>query len=302
MKRNTVKVGREVSLLVVIGAALILSSCSLGFFGKRTDSSEVFKTTGGVSGILASESLSKQNADSARPRNASLIGIRVAEYLSHVVMTPVRGALEGVRVHSVIAKTLSSQEEDYTLLQQLENVISVNVSEMLNRSTDRRAELDSYLTSLGDIGKSAEERRQALTAIEKEKEEALRAAQKQKNAIVKELKQAIDDKNYSLAGEKQSAVSESEKAVATMEAELKETRTILAEIEDMLDVLTERILAIQKNREVLIAGLTVIDVPGAEEIQVLQREKRTRGSSVRNRVSGGGESAFTELYRSINGL
>lgn len=289
-----------VRLVVIGGACLVLVGCGFQLFTKDSARDDV--TGGAVSGIMAVESLVNHAGVPVQSRNAALIGIRVSEYLARAVVTPVKSALEGIRIQSVIARTPTGEHTDFALLQELENALSVNVGEMLNRSANRLVALDQHVASLVEVGKKAEERQQLLESAEKEQDTVVRDARKKRTVISRELNAAIDEKNFSLASEKQEALNASEKEVVEAEAKLNETRTVLSTLEDLLSLLSERVLAIQKNREILIAGLKAVDVPGAEEIEAIEKEQGTRRTSTTRRGGSTGESPFTKFYREINGL
>jgi len=94
--------------------------------------------------------------------------------------------------------------------------------------------------------------------------------------IDRDLSKALRDKDYANAARKQEELKPAQEALQKTELEQEEVESLLDIFVDLLELTDERLNAIEKNREVLIAGHTVVDVPGIDDLGVLQREKRRR--------------------------
>jgi hypothetical protein len=91
----------------------------------------------------------------------------------------------------------------------------------------------------------------------------------------------MKDNNFSEAGAAQKMITEKEQELSAKESEINTTDDIHDHLQDLLDIYGERIVAIELNREALLSGIKVIDVPGAKEIDVLEQKRlKNRGSDV----------------------
>lgn len=217
-------------------------------------------------------------------RNSALLGVHVAEYVS---MTPSVAAASGLSGIDAVGTIVRSQgtvtDPDLKLLTAFGEALSVNVADLLNRSTDRRAQLDAYADALTNVATRANDRFRELTASETQLTTDIRALSKEVAALEREVRNATNDKDYRLAGEKRSEALVKQKELSEKELELDQISDIVDQLEMFLELYGEKIMAIQKNREALIAGIKVIDVPGVEDLELIdrgERPTRTRRNSV----------------------
>jgi hypothetical protein len=96
------------------------------------------------------------------------------------------------------------------------------------------------------------------------------------------VKNAIKDKDFTAAGEAQKILSEKQAAYAEATLKQKETESMTDALDQLLMIYGQKILAIQKNREALIIGIHVVDVPGIDDLKLIERAKNTRSNSRTN--------------------
>ena len=154
-------------------------------------------------------------------RRAALLGLFVSEYLS-IAPTAVaaESALIGVGTQVKIYSVQSTvQDPDFELLQAFADALQVDVADLLNRSTDRREALDAYRTALNNVGTRSNDRYKELSSILDEVQANIRLLSNERSTAERDLKNALKEKDFSSAGEKQKAVNETQAAYA--EADLK---------------------------------------------------------------------------------
>ncbi len=238
-------------------------------------------TDGGRSAVLSIDALMKDSAKLNPNRSAALLGIFVSEYISiSGIATAVQGGLTAIEIDRHILQSRTTvTDPDFDLLQAFADALQVDVADLLNRSTDRQQTLDTYTTALTNVATKANDRYKQLTASLTEINATLRTQKNELSAAQRSLQTAIRDKEFSDAGIQQKTVNEKQAAVAETELKKTQTEDVVDTLDQLLTLYGEKILAIQQNREVLIAGNSVVDVPGAEELQVIRRQKSRSGSS-----------------------
>ncbi|MBP9850555.1 MAG: hypothetical protein KBC47_02580, partial [Candidatus Peribacteraceae bacterium] len=83
--------------------------------------------------------------------------------------------------------------------------------------------------------------------------------------------------------------SDFQAAFAETDLKRKQVQSLVDTLDDLLQLYGKKILAIEQNREALIAGVKVIDVPGADELQVLEKKRASRSGG-----RDGYDTLFTE--------
>lgn len=205
----------------------------------------------------------------ARP--SALLGAYVAAYLALPNIELSHAAVSGVLASRTFLEENSGiRDESYALLQEFGVVLSVDVQDLLNRSVDRSGTLAAYRESLIETARRSQEHLVLLEARQDEADTAVREVRRRASDIQRLLNEALREKDYATAGARQSALSDvqGEQAVAT--ATQREVREVVRLFETSLDFAAEKLQAIDANREALIAGVSVVDIPGADELGVLR--------------------------------
>ncbi len=261
------------TLSIVLVSLLVLTAC-----GSGTTDSENTQVSGGRSALFAIDQLIVTSTKLQVSRRAALLGVFVTEYISFVqTAMAAQGALTGIAVDQyMMVSNQTITDPDFALLQAFADALEVDVSDLLNRSTDREQTLTSYTTALTNVAARSNERYQALSIAEDELKSLLRTQGKERTDAERVLKNAVRNKEFSQAGELQKAVLEKQKAYAETDLKRKQTEDILSTLNTLLTLYKEKILAISQNREILIAGNHVVDVPGIEELKIIEKQKRAK--------------------------
>ncbi len=273
-----IKRNRTVAFVLVLTLGLALSACG-------SDNVEPnMKTSGGVSAVQSIDELIAKTTPPLTARKAALLGIFVSEYLTTVsVAMAAESALHGVDAQKhIIQSQQTIDNPDYDLLQAFGDALQVDVADLLNRSTDRQKTLDTYSEALTNVATRANDRFKELKSQLAELKKLAATQKKDQSNADRDLKKAIKDKNFDDAGEKQKTLTERQAAFAETDVKRKQIQSLYETLNDLLTLYGRKILAIQQNREALIAGVKVVDVPGAVELQVLDKRRAQRSPDSRS--------------------
>jgi len=241
--------------------------------------------SGGRSAILTLPILQEQLSKGASVRRAAPLGLFTAEFLStSPTVMATDGGKKGILVQSrIMAAQQTISDPDFELLQAFADALQVDVADLLNRSIDRQQALDTYSEALTNVATRTNDRYKELAALLEELKQTARDQNKEKTQAERDLKKAIDGKDFTDAGEKQKIVLEKQDAFAQTDLKRKETEGVVDTLDKLLTLYGQKILAIQQNREVLVAGNKVVDVPGIEDLKIIER---TRKTTVKDRKTG----------------
>ena len=239
---------------------------------------------------LWTQDLMKENLAVLTALPSALFGPYVAGYLAHTTGYLYHGALQGVDAQATILfGAQQQQEETLALLDDLSGAVQTNITDLMNRSPDRGKTLDDYLHALDALIKMAQSKITALTTQRDEAGTARSTARRKTADIQHVISQDLFNKNYSDAGKQQEKLSDANKELADADAQQKHIQSLIDIFKDLITVGQERLAAMQQNRAALIAGVRVVDVPGIEDIGVLNT---TRKSSRSRLGTGGAGSIF----------
>ena len=168
----------------------------------------------------------------------------------------------------------ASTERGLLILQEFGSLLQIDLTAMLNSTQDRPRALNQYLESLKAATQVAKEVQGELEEKIDSTKDQIKDLKKSERAAKKEVKRLFDEEDFAAGGAKQNELSEIELQLAKMESEEDRTEDTLGHYENLTGIADKRIEAIKKNREVLIAGLKVVDIPGVDDLEILMREKR----------------------------
>lgn len=218
--------------------------------------------------------------DRPEDRPGALVGMYASHYLLHAVT--LRGAVRGVFANlDLMLDEEEEKTESFALLEDIGTILQVDVPDLLNRSTSRSAAFDAYLEGLEDAIVTGEQYRQKLEQQLDDVYEERRAQRREASQIQSELNIALRSQDYGTAGELQEQLIEAEGALAEVQAREDEKRSIISLFEELLQVGLERRDAMVANREAILAGITVVELPGIDNLGILEQG----GSRSRNRNS-----------------
>jgi len=234
------------------------------------------KVSGGKSAVFSVDSVIQNSTRRKAPRSAAMLGIFVSEYLSGTPLAfAAEGSLKGVDVQSkIISAQTSVTDPDFDLLQAFADALEVDVVDLLNRSVDRQASLDAYSDALTNVATKAADRFKELNSVLTELKQAAKDQNKEMTAFQRNLKKALDSKDFQNAGELQKKAFEAQEAYSQTSLKQKEVQQLLDTMDKLLELYGQKILAIQQNREILISGNRVVDVPGIDDLKIIQRIKK----------------------------
>ncbi len=264
---------KHIALSAALFSLLILAGC-----GAQKDArDEKIQVSGGRSALFVIDQLIADSTKLQISRGAALLGVFVTEYISFAqTAMAAQGALTGIAVDQHMMQTQSTvTDPDFNLLQAFADALEVDVSDLLNRSTDREQALTAYTTALTNVAARSNDRYQELSIAEDELKTLLQTQGKERTDAERALKNAIKDKEFSQAGELQKTVLEKQKLYAETDLKRKQTEDVLSTLNTLLTLYKEKILAIRQNREILISGTRIVDVPGIEDLKIIERQKKS---------------------------
>lgn len=220
-------------------------------------------------GVQWAESMARDTFNLRHVRPSALLGVFVTDYLTQV--SGIHTALRGIEAYVIMrGDTDHERGEDFALLETLGHALQTDVPDLLNRSPVRAHAFDNYVTALSDLLRRASARverlKQELAAFNDQRREQRR----QTATIQRELNTALRSEQYALASEIQQRLQQAETARADIEAREGTQRGLIRLYEKLMLQGERRIIAMGENREVLIAGLKVVDVPGIEPLGILE--------------------------------
>lgn len=264
----------------IITLCFLLSACS------AKQKTTMAPANGALSAIQTIDGLTTNTA--IRPttkRNPALLGVFVSEYLTTAPSAvAAESALLGVGAQAQILYAQQTiQDPDYKLLQAFGDALQVDVAELLNRSTDRQEVLETYTQALTNVATRSNDRFKELSSQLEELRKQASIQNHDRSLADRELHKALKDKDFESAGERQKKLTELQAVYAETDLKRRQVQSLKDTLDDLLTLYGKKILAIQQNREALIAGIKVIDVPGADELQVLEKKRASRTT---NRAEG----------------
>lgn len=267
---------RLAPLVILTSALLMLAACS-----KKAEERPQVKVVGGRIGVFITDMLTSRAILDHAPRTASLMGVYVSEYLSETNLNAVKGGLRGIDTQMLLLSRQSDvNDPDFQLLQAFADSLQVDVPDMLNRSLNRQEALDAYSNALTNVAMRANTRFKDLTVALETVKDDVREKNKQRSDAERRLKRAIDDKEFTQAGEIQKELNDKEAVYAEANLKQQQIESVLETFDELLSLFSDRVLAMQRNREALIAGTIVVDTPGIDDLRLIKEgAKRRRGRS-----------------------
>lgn len=275
---------RNSALAFALIAGLVLTACGAeGTEGQESaDGAEV---SGVKSGVYTLSDLSRKMATVNRP--SSMLGIFVSLYASQGTILPTMNAENGIEALKKLleAQTRSDTDENFALLREVGGILQVNIVDTLNRSSERAKTLDEYTRALEKSIDLMERKLQELEVLYDAQKEETKELRSEIRDRERELKTALRDQDYGTASDIEEGLASMNSAYAEIDTKTDQTGDMIDRFEDLYDIAKSRYQAITNNREILIAGLRVIDVPGIKDLNILEKGtnwRRSRGSRIFN--------------------
>jgi cysteinyl-tRNA synthetase len=220
----------------------------------------------------------EENTRLGSPPPSAPLGQYIGYYLGGGGIPLSTSALKGVEAEVKIHTEFDPLENDdtFALLQELGTVLQVSVPDILNRSTDRSATLTEYSTALRNITERAQSTAEDLQIYQKSLKAEEKTQRTTLNDLQKRYDKAIKAIDFATAASLQKTLNEAQTALSQTQSKGKETTSTLEAYTSLLEVSMKRLQAIDQNREILVAGLKVIEVPGIEDLGILEQLKKSR--------------------------
>ncbi|MDO8468424.1 MAG: hypothetical protein Q7S29_01565 [Candidatus Peribacter sp.] len=225
--------------------------------------------SGGKSATVVLDTLVK---NPGKPRPSGTLGIFASLYLAEHLFLSTQSAMQGVQetLHIIRSQEQPLGDETFTLLQTLGDALAVNVVDLLNRSDNRLETLDRYVAALTSTVENGRQRSGELKASL----ETLAAEKKSQRTLVNEItkaqKAAVKAKDFATAGAKQEELVKAQADLSETTLKESQTKSSQKQLTDSLTLAEKRLSAIEKNREILLAGLQITDTQGLTELGVLR--------------------------------
>lgn len=196
-----------------------------------------------------------------------------------------RSARESIFSFSLLDVIDQNTESPFALLEQLEQVLRTDIQALLNKEVNRANALNDYIARLELIAAKAAIRMKILESQESE----IRSLAREQQILVREkdraLRKALQEEDFRTAEEIQRDLLQDELILSQKKTEEQQLSRTVGLYEGLLKVSEDRHEAIERNREVLIAGLKVIKVPGIDDLGILQTEGFSSFFKNRSRIA-----------------
>lgn len=256
---------------MVAAACLLLSGC----LGNQTPEIEVNGSRAALEHTLRLVAPLYRVTRAAAP-----LSVYVNLYLAGGGFVPVSAARAGVlaeaRMHS--RPTEEDLDDAFGLLQEFGLILQVDIPDLLNRSDDRSQTLDDYTEGLTNITERSRMRAASMTEYVARLTADRRTARTRVSDTERQIRQSLQDQDYVTAGGYQRDLGEAQSELSNIESELREQETLQSSFEELIAIADERLTAIEQNREVLVAGLKVVEIPGIENLGILEQPRTRRRS------------------------
>lgn len=254
---------------VVVFSLTLLVSCS---FFTEDEPESLPQVRGALNALLPADQLTATQAFTVNPRNSALLGVHVARYVTQTMLTPVQGALNGIRAQTAIAAPETTiADPDFALLEAFAVALDVNVTDILNRSINRQEALDRYIDALRNVATRAEDRYRILSPAVENVKDGVTAQQRVVTDLQRQIKEATEQKNFQVAGELQKKLDEAQITLTEVQTNYDKTTRLVKTLDSLLTLFGQRMIALQQNREALILGVTVVETEGVKALMIIEQ-------------------------------
>lgn len=161
---------------------------------------------------------------------------------------------------------------DTELLNTLVKLLSADVQDLLNRSANREDALDVYAKSIETHAQYGHIRLRALQDKAESSEDNRRRHDRRTRELRNEIDDAINSGNASRISLLTDELIQKQKLLGEADADQIVSSSLAEAYEDVLAPLGERLAAINANRDALIKGVKVKDMPGIEALKIIEYE------------------------------
>lgn len=256
---------------ILIVVALILTSCFGGADGDALDTTRTSQ-----SGMRTSAELVETEAEES-PTPAAIAGLLAGMHVSGATKSE---SLIPDPLDPAIGET--GTEAHTELLNTLVKLLGTDVQILLNSASDREDALDLYIESIESHAQHGHIRMRSMLDDVEEHEDDKRRFERRVKDIRNEIDDAIGEGDTARVSILTDELIQKQQALAEADSNLIVKEHLSEAYEDVLTPLDERLKAINANRQALIQGVKVIDMPGVEDLEIIEYEDgkvRVRGRS-----------------------
>ena len=278
---NNVMNSRFIIPVIALTAVIFLSGCGEDKAEEIAEENPVDQlvVSGAKSAAITANIIAKGGFNYVMvQRPTAPTGLFTSMFIAQGEFLPSNSALAGVNAQASFIRGQEgvATDETFSLLQEFGNLLQIDVTDMLNRGNDREKSLNQYLKALKNAGVRMERRQEELKETQELTKDERIAQRKVVRELNREVQNAIRDEDYVLAGSLQQNLSKEEGILAEIESKERLASDILDSYKDLLAIGEKRFDAMIKNREVLIAGVRVVDVPGVDDLDILFKQPYER--------------------------
>jgi hypothetical protein len=208
------------------------------------------------------------------------LGVYISYFLAGGNSPNVAGAITGIQAQQKLHEVFNPMQSNdtFALLQELGNTLQVNIPDLLNRSSDRPSTLTTYSEALKNITA----RSKMMSAdLDTSKNDLHKKAADQSTtvaALQKSLDTANQNNDFASVGTLQKQLTDERSKLTQLQSDEKQTDLTKQTFDNLVKIAEKRETAIDTNREILISGLKVVDVPGIENLDIIQQTSSRRPS------------------------
>ena len=255
--------------MAIACVTLVLLGCQ-----RHTPASLPITVHGAHDAVDSPEALSHEHLAAFSSFPSSTFGAYVSVFLAHSTTFSYNTALVGVEAQSTLLYGGQQQDQSMEIIENLGSALQVNVFDLLNRSTDRERALTEYQQALDRLLQAATNDIAALKDQQKSINNERSDGRRHSGDIQHDLNKALREKDYADASIKQEELTETDKKLGDVDARSRRVQSLIDILSDLVKVGEKRSAAMAANRAIFIAGLKVINVPGIEDVGILQTSSR----------------------------
>ena len=177
---------------------------------------------------------------------------------------------------------LGDTAEDTNLLRALLTLLDTDLQQLLNTANNREDALDTYVESLETHTQRAEIRLRTLQDDQEQDEDDSSRFERRIREIRGEMEDSINEGNTQRVSLLTDELIQKQRLLSEASAHLMIEEHFVEAYEDVLEPIKNRLRAINVNRDALLKGVTVTDIPGVEDLKLIEYEDgriRVRGGS-----------------------
>ncbi|HLD64174.1 MAG TPA: hypothetical protein VI913_04755 [Candidatus Peribacteraceae bacterium] len=260
----------------LVSLAILALLCTAAGLASAQPVASGLEISGAKSGAYTSALLSGARGVDFAPGPSATVGVYSSLFLAQGTFLSANAAIIGMEAQARIISGYGDIEtsETFVLLKELAAILQTNVAEMLDNSLDRTEALNTYLSSLENLLTTASRKLTELETLEDEQSDIAKEKRRAFHDLQNLVNRALRQDDYETAGANQEDLLIAEQELDIAESEQDQTQRVIRTYKKLIDVGEERLMAIEANREAIIAGIQVINLPGTDELDLIIDENR----------------------------